>query len=294
MGTPKENIIMTSNIAGNPREIDFVTKFGDSWAALLEIMGVSNMIAQQPGTALHVRKGGITLASTVGEGELIPLSSASITDELIGTITLEKYKKEVTMESIQKFGYDIAIEKSDKAFASALRKNVTDKFYDFLATGTLSVSASTTQMGLALANGNVRNAFRALNLDITGVVGWVNILDFYTYLGGASITVQNVFGYNYVKDFLGYDVLFLCSDEEVETGKIYATAIENIIGYYIDVASSDFSRAGLNFTTDPVSPIIGVHVEGDYDYAGSEMTAVMGITVAAEYLSGIANVTVSA
>ena len=27
----KENITLSSNIAGNPREIDFVTKFGDNW-----------------------------------------------------------------------------------------------------------------------------------------------------------------------------------------------------------------------------------------------------------------------
>lgn len=290
----KDNITLTTNITVNPREVDFVTKFGDNWHGLLDIIGVSNMIEKAPGTQMYVRKGGITLASSPAEGELIPLSSASVTEVSIGTIEIKKYAKEVTLESIEKYGYDVAIEKTDKAFANKLRGDVMDKFYDFLATGTLSASASTVQMGLSLANGNVRNAFDNLNLDITGIVGFCNIMDFYEYLGGASITVQNEFGYNYVKNFLGYDTLFLCSSEKVAKGTIYCTAIENIIGYYVNPSNSDFARAGLNFTTDVVTPIIGVHVEGDYDYAGSKMTAIHGIVLSAEYLSGICVCTISA
>lgn len=290
----KENITLSSNIAGNPREIDFVTKFGDNWQGLLNIMGVSNMVEQAPGTALHVKKGGITLASTVAEGELIPLSSASVTDEAIGTITIEKYAKEVTGEAIQKYGYDIAVEKTDKAFENALRSKVMDKFYTFLATGSLTGTATGVQSALALANGNVRNAFGTLNLDITGVVGFMNILDFYTYLGGASITVQNEFGYNYVKNFLGYDVLFLCPSNQISQNTVIATAVDNIIGYYVNPANSDFAKAGLQFTTDNVAPIIGAHVEGDYDYFGSKMNAILGITLSAEYLSGVCVMTISA
>jgi len=215
----KTNITATGDVAGNPREIDFVSKFADNWQALLEIIGVSNMVEKQSGTSLHVKKGGCTLSSSPAEGELIPLSQCSVTDASIGTITLEKYKKEVTMENIDKFGYDIAVGKTDKAFENALRKKVMDKFYAFLSTGTLSCSATGVQATLSLANGYVRNAFRGLQLDITGVVGFMNMVDFYTYLGNATITVQNEFGYTYVKNFLGYDVLFLCADGEVASGK---------------------------------------------------------------------------
>lgn len=289
-----ENITGTSNIAGNPREIDFVTRFADNWQGLLNIMGVSNMVEQTPGTDLRVKKGGVVLASSPAEGELVPLSQASVTDASIGTITLKKHKKEVTAEAIQKFGFDVAVAKTDKAFENSLRGEVMSAFYAFLSTGTLSCSASGFQATLSLAIGNVINAFSTLNLDITGVVAFVNINDFFTYLGGASISVQKEFGYTYIKNFLGCDVMFLCNDNQVAQGKIYTTAIENIICYYINPANADFNRAELNYTVDAVAPIIGVHVRGDYDYVGTIMDAVYGMVMACEYLSGICVGTINA
>lgn len=281
------NITATSNIAGNPREIDFVTRFADNWQGLMNIIGVTNMVEQAPGTSLHVKRGGIVLESSPAEGTIVPLSQASVTDEAIGTIVLEKYSKEVTAEAIQKFGFDVAVGKTDNAFENSLRAKVMSKFYAFLSTGTLTCSASGFQATLALAIGNVINAFATLHLDITGVVGFCNINDFYTYLGSATISVQKEFGYTYIKNFLGCDVLFLCDNSSVASGTIYATAIENLICYYCNPANGDLARADLNYTVDPVAPIIGVHVRGDYDYVGSRMDALLGMVMACEYLSGI-------
>lgn len=42
----------------------------------------------------------------------------------------------------------------------------------------------------------------------TSVAVFANTLDVYKYLGGAQITVQNVFGMDYVENFLGADIRF--------------------------------------------------------------------------------------
>ena len=62
----------------------------------------------------------------------------------------------------------------------------------------------------------------------------------------------------------------------------------NIFLYYVDPSTSDFARAGLVYTTDGETNLIGFHVEGNYHTAVSESFAIMGMTLFAEYLDGIA------
>jgi hypothetical protein len=76
----------------------------------------------------------------------------------------------------------------------------------------------------------------------------LNPLDVADYLGTAQVDMQTVFGMNYIKNFLGLGDVFLNSS--VPAGKFYATAKENIIAYYINVASGDitFSQKESGFT----------------------------------------------
>ena len=91
---------------------------------------------------------------------------------------------------------------------------------------------------------------------------------------------------------MGYDTVFLLSNEEIARGKVIATPVENIVLYYVDPSTSDFARAGLQYTTDGETNLIGFHVQGNYNTAVS--FALMGMTLFAEYLDGIAVITVSA
>ena len=127
----------------------------------------------------------------------------------------------------------------------------------------------------------------------TEVVGFCNILDFYDYLGGASITVQTAFGLTYVKDFLGYGTLFLLPAKYIARTKVIALPVENIDLYYIDPADSDFAKLGLQYTTDGETNLIGFHAQGNYSTAVGESYALMGMTLWAEYIDGIAVVTVN-
>ena len=58
--------------------------------------------------------------------------------------------------------------------------------------------------------------------------------------------------------------------------------------YYVDPSTSDFARAGLNYTTDGETNLIGFHTEGNYHTAVSESFAIMGLTLFAEYIDAIA------
>ena len=291
----KENLIVTTDITVNPREIDFVTRFQRNWQHLRDIMGIMRPIRMQPGTTLKSKYAEGTLQSgTVAEGEEIPYSKFTVKEKTYADITVEKFAKAVSLEAIKKYGYDVAVQKTDDEFLYQLTANVTDRFYKYLNTGTLKGTPKTFQMALAHAKGAVENKFKTMHRTVTGVVGFVNVMDVYDYLGNANITVQNQFGFQYIKDFMGYNTIFLLSDSEIAKGKVIATPVDNIVMYYVDPADSEFARAGLVYrTAGEASNLIGFHTQANYSTATSESYAIMGVTLFAEYLDGIAVETIT-
>ncbi len=285
----KDNLTKTANIDVAAREIDFVSRFSRNWEALREIMGIMRPIRKQPGAVLKSKTASITLQSgTVGEGEEIPYSQASIEEKPYAEMTVEKYAKAVSIEAIKDHGYDVAVGMTDEAFLYELQDAVTGKFYAYLNTGTLTSYETTWQKALAMAKGNVINKFKQLHRLATRIVGFINVLDLYDYLGDASISIQSEFGFQYIKNFMGYDTIFLLSDEEIQRGRVIATPAENIVLYYVDPSDSDFARAGLVYRTAGDTRLIGFHTQGNYSTAVSESFALMGMTLFAEYLDGIA------
>ena len=279
----------------NAREVDFVTRFGDNWEALRNILGIMRPIRKTPGTSLVSYTADITLESgAVEPGEVIPYSKATITQAAKADLTIEKYAKAVPIEDVNKYGAEIAVEKSDDAFLTKLQNVVLSKFYTFLKTGTLTGTAATWQDALAKAQGEVLNKFATIQKDVTEVVGFANILDAYDYLGAADITVQNEFGLTYIKNFMGYSALFLLPTAQISRNMVLATPVENIDLYYIDPGDSEFARLGLNYTTQGETNLIGFHAQGNYSTAVGESYALMGMALWAEYLDGIAKITVSA
>lgn len=287
----KTNLTMQADIDVTAREIDFVTRFASNWEHLRDILGIMRPVRKEPGSVLKSKTASVVLASTVGEGEEIPYSKATVTETPYAEMTVEKYAKAVSIEAIKTYGYDVAVGMTDDAFLFELQENVTSRFYTYLNTGSLTSTETTWQRALAMAKGNVINKFKTMHKTVTNVVGFVNVLDLYDYLGDANITVQSEFGFQYIKNFMGYDTVFLLSDSEIARGKVIATPVENIVLYYVDPSTSDFARAGLQYTTDGETNLIGFHVQGNYNTAVSESFALMGMTLFAEYLDGIAVVT---
>ena len=289
----KTNLIMTNDIQVTAREIDFVTRFERNWQHLRDILGIMRPIKKQPGAVLKSKYAEGTLQSgNVGEGEEIPYSKFVVKEKDYAEMTIEKYAKAVSIEAIKDHGYENAVQMTDDEFLFQLQTDVTGRFYDYLKTGTLTSTETTFQMALAMAKGRVENKFKQMHRNVTGVVGFVNILNVYEYLRAAEITIQNQFGFQYMKDFMGFNTIFLLSDSEIPRGQVIATPVENIVLYYVDPNESDFARAGLVYTVSGETNLIGFHTQGNYHTAVSEAFAVMGLTLFAEYIDAIAVITI--
>ena len=293
----KPNLTTTAQFSTSVREVDFVTRFDDNWNALRDIMGITRPIRKAPGTKLVSYKASVdgTLqgGTTVAEGDEIPFTKMKVEPVSYADIEVAKYAKSVTLEAVTKYGADVAVEKTDDAFLVALQNKVLTDFYTFLGTGTLTLTETTWQRALAMAKGKVLDKFAGMDKNVTEIVGFANILDAYGYLGDKDITVQTMFGLNYVENFLGYRTLFLLPDKYIAQSKVIALPVENIDLYYIDPSDSDYAKLGLNYTVKGETNLIGVHVEGDYSRATGDMYAIMGMKLWAEYLDGIAIATVT-
>lgn len=285
----KSNLTKMANIDVSVREIDFVSRFARNWDALRAILGIMRPIRKTPGTKLVANTATVTLQSgAVGEGEEIPYSLAEVHPIAYGDIEFGKYCKAVSIEAVNKYGAAVAIDKTDAAFLNELQNGVLTDFYTFLKTGILTGAYSTWQMSLAMAKGLVLDKFSKMRKDVTNVVGFVNILDAYKYLGAANISVQTMMGLNYLVDFMGYSVVFLMSDPDIPQGKVIALPVENIDLYYVDPGDSDFAKLGLEYTVQGETNLIGFHAMGNYSTAVGECYALMGMKLWAEYLDGIA------
>lgn len=285
------NMTGKAQIQVRAREIDFVTSFGKNMQALLDIMGITRMIKKENGSALKTKTVTGTLQSgDVGEGDLIPLSQYTVEEKVFDSIEIEKYRKGVSLEAIASRGYDAAVEMTDAEFKSDLQDKVMDRFYAQLKMGSLVGHEATWQMAIAMAIGRVKDKFKKMKRTATGVAVWVNTLDVYKYVGGAEITIQNAFGMDYIKNFLGADIVFISS--EIAQDVVIATPLNNILAYYVNPGDSEFVKAGLSYTTDPATGFIGFHAQGDYERAISDMFAIMGVRLFAEYLDAIAHISV--
>ena len=290
----KDRLTKAANISASPREIDFVTRFGLTWEALQDILGIMRPIRKEPGAVLKSKKATVVLQSSVGEGEDIPYSQATVEETAYEEMTVEKYAKAVSIEAIKSYGYDVAVGMTDNAFLYELQNNVMGRFYSYINDGALTAIYTTFQMALAMARGLVVEKWQKMNRSATEIVAFVNTLDVSEYLGSANITIQNQYGFNYIRDFMGYRTIFLVDGDKLARGTVIATPVENIVLYYVDPASSDFARAGLEYTVDGETNLIGFHTQGNYNTAVSEAFALMGLTLFSEYVDGIAVVSVEA
>ena len=286
---PKNNLTVSADAQVEARRLDFVTRFAANWEHLRNILGIMRPIRKQPGAILKSKKATLVLADgKVAEGEEIPYSKATIVEIPYTEMTVEKYAKAVSIEMIKDHGYDVAVGMTDDAFLFELQDTVVGRFYNYLNTGSLTASETTWQRALAMARGYVINKFKQMHRTCTATVGFANVLDLYDFYGDATIPVKSAFGFQYVTDFMGYSVVFLLSDAEIARGRVIATPVENINLYYVDPSDSDFAKAGLVYTTDGETNLIGFHTQGNYNTAVSESFAIMGMVLFSEYLDAIA------
>ena len=274
------NLIKSAYLA-KVREVEFTYTFGESIKKLMEALGVTRKVAKQAGTVLKAYKATGTLQNgEVAEGEIIPLSKYVTEPVAFDEITLKKWRKATSAEAIIEKGYSQAVTMTTDAMLKDVQKAVRKNFFDFLATGTGVASGATFQATLAQAWGQLQVLFED---DEIRAVYFMNPLDVADYLASANISLQNAFGMTYVKDFLGLGTVIFNSS--VPQGKIYATAADNIVLYYIAVNGADLGEA-FNFTSDATG-LIGIHETPDYTNMTASDTVVSGLVLFAERLDGI-------
>lgn len=283
-----DNTTTTAQMTIQAKEIDLAQRFTASWDALIEIMGIMRPVRKTPGTKLVSSKASIVLQDgTVAEGDEVPLSQAKVEPVAYKDLALKKYRKRVTAEAVEKYGAAAAVQKTDDALLNELQGVVLDDFYAFALTGTLTGEESTFQMAVSMSIGKVKDKFKKMRLNYGQVVVFANTLDVHRYLGATAITTQTSNGVEYLKNFLGADVLIASS--EIPEGKVLAIPADNIVMYYIDPSDGDFAALGLEYTTAAgETNLIGVHKEGVYGRASGDTHVLMGVVLWAEYLDAIA------
>ena len=274
------NLITKADLA-RAREFEFVETFKGSVNKLTEALGVTRMIPKQAGAMLKAYRATGTLESgAVAEGEIIPLSKYSVEPVAIGELVLNKWRKATSAEAIIEKGYDQAVEMTTDKMLSDVQKKIRGDFFSFLATGEGTASGAGLQATLAQAWAQLQIKFED---DAISPVHFLNPLDVADYLATAQISMQTAFGMNYVENFLGLGTVFFNSS--VPAKKIYSTARENIVLYYVSANDADLGEA-FEFTADE-SGLIGIHEEPDYTNLTASNTVINGMQLFAERLDGV-------
>ena len=280
------NLIVKNDLA-RVREVEFVNLFGENLSKLREALGVTRLIPKQAGTVLksYVAKG--TLESgAVAEGDTIPLSHYTTEAVNYGEIVLNKWRTATSAEAIIEKGYDQAVTMTTDRMLADVQKGIRSKFFDFLATGTGSASGANLQGALAQAWGQLQVKFED---DAISSVYFMNPLDAADYLASAQVSLQTAFGMNYIEDFLGLGTVFF--NTSVPKGKIYATAKENLVLYYVPVNGADLGEA-FSFVSDETG-LIGIHEAPDYTNMTASDTVVNGMVLFAERIDGVIVATIA-
>ena len=287
-----ETNLITATQMAKVREVDFVAQFThNSLAKLIEVLGVTRKIPMMEGTTMYVYSTTGTLQSgAVAEGEVIPLSQYETTKTPVGEITLNKYRKAVSAEAIKKSGYDAAVNDTDRALMRDVQKTIRTSFFSLLngtITGSTSASGTGLQAALADAWGKLQVKFED---DAAEAVYFVNPIDAAAYLGSASISVQTVFGMNYIENFLGLGTVILTSG--ITSGTFLATAKQNLIMYYLTM-NGDIARA-FQMTADELGYIGIKSGYQNEERAQIESLVMDGIQFFPEYAAGVIKGTINA
>lgn len=275
-----ENTVKDADLA-KVRDVDFTERFVTGIETLMKMLGITRKIEKKAGEVLKVYKvTGALQDGTVAEGEVIPLSKYQTTYEAIGEAKLKKWRKETTAEAISNKGYGQAVNDTNNKMLKDIQKGIRSNFVSFLGTGTGSATGANLQATLAQVWGQLQVLYEDTSIE---AVYLLNPLDVADYLGQAQISTQTAFGMTYIENFLGMGTAILASD--VPKGKVYATAAENIVLYYINVTGADLGEA-FGLTADATG-LIGIHTGAVYNNFTSETVAASGVGLFAENLGGI-------
>lgn len=266
---------------GTALSIDFVEQFGQRFRTLQELLGVQRTLPMAAGTLIKTYTSSVTLDGTqVAPGDIIPLSQVTLEDGPSHELEWDKKRKAVTMEDIQKYGFDRAVTLTDNKLINEIQKGVRTKLLTQLSTGTATATDTGLQQVMAKNWATVTAKF---DEDDVQVVSFINPYDAGDYLGNANISTQSAFGMTYIEDFLNNRVVFMSA--QIPEGTVYSTADGNLVAAYALMSGGQINQA-FDFTTDSTG-LIGVTHDINKQRLQAETVTAYGIELFAERLDGI-------
>ena len=279
------NTIVTTDLAP-AISVDFTSKITKNIVELQSVLGISELIPLAAGTDVKIYNvSQLNTPAQVAEGETIPLTE--IKRELVGTktLTLQKYRKVTTAEAIQKAGRDIAINKTDEKLLNGVQSAIKTAFYTALATGTGTATGTNLQKALAALWAKLQNYY--VDEDVNPIY-FINPSDVADYLGTASITMQDAFGFTYIENFLGLGTAVV--SPSVTVNNPVATAKENLCGAYAPVSGDVGQSFGLTADT---TGLVGMTHTVKSDNASIETLLMAGVMFYPEFADGIFKATIN-
>ena len=272
-------------VEAKAQDINFVTKFNKNMAPLLALLGKTSVQVVAPGTAYKIYETSGTISTAaVAEKALIPDSGIAMGDPTTLEITYEKFRNMTGIESIGKFGYDLAVGKTNDDMLRQIQRRIRSTIYAGIATGTGTGTGATFQAAIAKAAEKVAVKFED---EVGTPVFFANPTDLYGYLGTANITLQTAFGMSYLENFMGIGNVI--ADSNVAQGTVIGTATENLTV----LAPSITAIPGMDLTTDETG-IVAVHNDAVYQNAAVQTVAYCGMCVHPVFLDRIFKVTIGA
>lgn len=233
---------------GEIKSIDFVNRFEKGIKELLELLGVTRLEPLSKDMKIQMYKWTTSLKDgNVAEGDDIPLSKVTRAKGKSFTVTFNKWRRAVTAEAIARHGASIAIDQSDEKLLRQIQGGIKSQFVNFLGTAPTKIPAEGLQKALAQSWGKL-STFE--EFDGAQFVSFVNPMDVATYLGDTKVLADasNVFGMTLLKNFLGATNVIVLN--AIPEGKVYSTAVDNIVLAYLDMKASDLGDIFVDFVDE--------------------------------------------
>lgn len=243
-----EEKLTVMNDLGEIKSIDFVNKFSTNISELLKLLGVTRKEPLSADMKIRTYKWETDIDQTnVGEGETIPLSKVTRALDKEHQVEWFKKRRAVSAEAIARHGASLAIDQADQRVMREIQNGIKTDFFTFLKTKPTKVTGTGLQGALAKTWGKLQTFSE---FDGSPIVSFVSSLDVADYLGDKAVgaDASNVFGMTLLKNFLGMQNVIVLPN--VPQGKVYSTAVENIVLAYLDVNSSDLGGMFADYTDE--------------------------------------------
>lgn len=243
-----ETKLTVMNDLGEIKTIDFVNKFSTNISELLTLLGVTRKEPLSADMKIRTYKWEKNIdTTTTAEGDTIPLSKVTRAVDKEYQVAWIKKRRAVSAEAIARHGASLAIDQADQRIMREIQNGIKNDFFTFLKAAPTKVNGKGLQGALAQTWGKLQTFSE---FDGSPIVSFVNSLDVADYLGDKAVgaDASNVFGMTLLKNFLGMQNVIVLPN--VPQGKVYSTAVENLVLAYLDVNGSDLGGMFADYTDE--------------------------------------------